>query len=162
MDPVVVAGVVGGAFALGGVVLGGAMNWAAGWDAERRAAAGRRDEAFGALVEVCTRLQSEAMSPETMSPEKREAGRERVRGLVSEVMLRTLRLSMVDDEAITDATGRVGDAIASLVRAYGEPGEVRAQRVEALSAALAEVRRARNAAAAPWWRRRRLRRAVSP
>ena len=56
MDPVVVAGVVGGAFALGGVVLGGAMNWAACRGAERRAAAARRDELYLSVVDVYTRL----------------------------------------------------------------------------------------------------------
>ena len=161
MDAAVAASWVAVAGTLGGAVVGGGIGWAGARGTERRAAAGRRDEAFAAVVEVCTRLQVEAMSPEAMSPEKAEAGRERLRGLVSEVMLRTLRLSMVDDEAITDATGRVGDAAASLMGAYGEPGEVRAQRVGALSAALGRVRQARNAAAAPWWRRRKMRREIS-
>jgi hypothetical protein len=52
--------IVAGAFALGGVVLGGAMNWATGRGAARRAVAGQRDEAMAALADVCVRLRVEA------------------------------------------------------------------------------------------------------
>jgi hypothetical protein len=52
--------IVAGAFALGGVVLGGAMNWAAGRGVARREVAGQRDEAMAALADVCVRLQAEA------------------------------------------------------------------------------------------------------
>jgi len=49
-----------GAFALGGVILGGALDWVRGSIAARRSAAGQRDDLIAALDAACIRLMTEA------------------------------------------------------------------------------------------------------
>jgi hypothetical protein len=55
-------GVIAGAFALGGVVVGGALDWVRAAIAERRAAAGRRDELVAGLATGCIGLLAEVMA----------------------------------------------------------------------------------------------------
>jgi hypothetical protein len=176
VDPVVVAGVIGGAFALGGVVLGGGMNWAASRGAERRAAAGRRGEHFIALVDAVGRLQSEAMilrGPAAPSPEswrsrqleqvaKVESTDRALIPLLSEVQSLSLRLSMTDDSALKDATDRIRNAATAVVGHIGEDDQAYERHLGELGGAVRQLAQARRAAAAHWWRRRKLRRAISP
>jgi len=51
--------VITGAFALGGVVIGGGLDWVRASLAARRAAAGQRDELITALDAACIALMTE-------------------------------------------------------------------------------------------------------
>lgn len=54
--------VVTGAFTLGGVVIGGGLDWIRASVAGRRAAAGQRDELIAALDAACIALMAEALN----------------------------------------------------------------------------------------------------
>jgi hypothetical protein len=147
MNATVAASWVAVAGTLGGVAVGGGLDWARSARAERRAAADRRDEAFAAVVEVCAWLRLEADSDRRrvrgesleITAAYFEALEPRIRELVSQVMLLTVRLSMVDDEAIAAAAGRVMQAAPKVLAHFDESGEAYAQRVNELDAALGQA-----------------------
>ena len=205
--------VVTGAFTLGGVVIGGALEWVRSSLGARRAAAGQRDELVVALDAACISLMNEAQmlrSLETRGSKLRQIGfglletgppsspapasvteiaytmvqwlgagaarglrhttpvaviedlRRTLWPLRSEIVVMAVRLSMAGDEGIKDATIRVTDAVAALLEHIDERERDYKKRGEDLQSAIGQLRRSRDAAAAPWWRRRKLHRAVSP
>jgi hypothetical protein len=82
--------------------------------------------------------------------------------LRSEISVMAVRLSMTGDEDIKAATIRLGDATGALIEHITEPDPEYRKRQEELRAAIGQLRRARDAADAPLWRRRRLRRKIRP
>lgn len=82
--------------------------------------------------------------------------------LLSEVMVLTVHLSMTGDEGLKEACTRVGAAAGALLEHLDERDRDYAKREEEMQAAVGQLRRARDAAAAPWWRRRKMRRQVRP
>jgi hypothetical protein len=204
-----------GAFALGGVVLGGGLDWVRASLASKRAEVGQRDELIAALDAACISLMTESRSwrmLDTSSSKLRqlafgllEAGlpelpvpglaslsatdfgyllvrwvgmgaakrlqhqtpvalldtvRHSLMPLLSEVAVLGVRLSMTGDEAIKAATVRVTDAAGSLLEHLDESPAAYAKREEEVRAAIGQLRRARDAAAARWWSRRKLRQRI--
>ncbi|HVB41955.1 MAG TPA: hypothetical protein VNF47_04525 [Streptosporangiaceae bacterium] len=82
--------------------------------------------------------------------------------LLSEVFVLTVRLSMTGDDAIKLAADRLGQAAGGLVEHIDERDRDYAKREDEVQAAIGQLRRARDAAAAHWWRRRKLRKRGSP
>lgn len=211
--------VVTGAFTLGGVVIGGALEWARGSIADRRKAAAERDQLVAALDAACIRLMTEArlwrgldtsMSklrqlgfgllgelpdlPPTASSASLSASlpdvaytvirwlgagvsksllhqtpvaltesmRATLLPLLSEITTMAVRLSMVGDKAVKDATDRLGSAAGAVLENVTEPPAQFAQREEEVQAAIGQLRRARDAADAHLWRRRAMRRRIGP
>src|SRR5438270_516263 len=97
--------VITGAFTLGGVVIGGGLDWVRASLAARRAAARERDELIAAIDSACIALMTETLTWRALDTRKRQ---------------------------------------------------------EELRAAIGQLRRARDAADAPFWRRRRPRRNIRP
>jgi hypothetical protein len=204
-----------GAFALGGVVLGGSLDWVRASLASKRAEVGKRDELIAALDAACISLVSEARLWRTLDtsgskfrqlafgmletglPELRASGaaslsasdfgyalvrwigtgvakrlqhqtpvalvdtlRRSVMPLLSEVAILGVRLSMTGDEGIKGAAVRVTDAAGALLEHLDERPGAYAKREEEVRAAIGQLRRARDAAAARWRRRRKLRRRI--
>lgn len=213
------AAVVTGAFTLGGVVVGGALDWARASIAARRAAAGQRDQLVSALDAVCIKLLLEvrmwrtldtpmsklrqlafgllgefpelaaSASPVTVRTSLSDVGYALVRWvgkgaakslphqapvaqvdslratllpLLSEITVMCVRLSMAGDDEIKAATTRVGDAAGALVEFITEPAAEYLRREEEIRASIGQLRRARDAADARYWRRRTLRRRIRP
>ncbi len=67
---------------------------------------------------------------------------------------------MTGDETIKAATVRVTDAAGSLLDHLDERPAAYAKREEEVRAAVGQLRRARDAAAARWWSRRKLRQRI--
>jgi hypothetical protein len=204
-----------GAFALGGVALGGALDWVRASLVSKRAEVGQRDELIAALDAACLSLLTEVRSWRTLDtsrsklrqltfgmletglpelPASRSASlsasdfgyllvrwvgmgaakrlqhqtpvalvdtlRRAVMPLLSEVAVLGVRLSMSGDEAIKTATVRVTDAAGALLEHIDEGPAAYVKREEELRAAIGQLRRARDAAAARRWRRRKLRRRI--
>jgi hypothetical protein len=202
-----------GAFALGGVVLGGSLDWMRASLALKRAEVGRRDELIAALDAGCIGLMTETRAWRTLDtsgsrfrqlafgmlehglPELPASGsaplsvtdfgyvmlrwigmgaakrlqyqtpvarvdtlRCSVMPLLSEIAILGVRLSMTTDEEIKAATVRVTNAAGGLLEHIDERSAAYAKREEELKAAIGQLRRARDAVAARWWRRRKLRR----
>ena len=80
--------------------------------------------------------------------------------IMSEIAVLAIRLSMTGDEGLKDATTRVTDAAGGLLSgiAEKEPGYLKLE--GEMNAAIGQMRRARDAAAAPLWHRRKARRAI--
>jgi hypothetical protein len=80
--------------------------------------------------------------------------------IMSEIAVLAIRLSMTGDEGLKGATTRVTDAAGGLLSGITEkePGYLNLE--AEMNAALGQMRRARDAVAAPLWRRRRARRAI--
>jgi hypothetical protein len=208
--------VVTGAFALGGVVIGGGLDWVRASLAGRRAAAGQRDKLIAAIDAACIALMTEALTwraletpkgklrqigfgmLETGPPDLPASGspkpsatdigytlvgwlgrvvakslyhqtpvaaadnlRSTVWPLRTEISVMAVRLSMTGDEHIKAATVRLGDAAGALLEHITEPDLEYQKRQEEMRAAIGQLRRARDAAAARPWRRRRLRRRIT-
>ena len=204
-----------GAFALGGVVLGGGLDWVRASLASKRAAVGQRDELIAALDAACISLMTETRSWRTLNtsssklhqlafgmleaglPELPVSGsaalsvtdfgymlvrwmgmgvanrlqhqtpvalldtlRSSIMPLLSEIAILGVRLSMSGDEAIKAATVRVTDAAGALLEHIDEESAAYAKRGEEVRAAVGQLRRARDAAAARWWSRRKLRQRI--
>ena len=213
MNPAVITG----AFTLGGVVIGGALDWVRASLSGRRAAARERDELIAAIDAACIALMAEALTWRALDTAKLklrqlafgmlEAGlpdlpvagtpkpsvtdigytlvgwlgrgtarslrhqtpvaladslRSTLWPLRSEISVMAVRLSMTGDENIKAATIRLGDAAGALLEYIAEPDPQYQKRQEELRAAIGELRRARDAARAPLWRRRQLRREIRP
>jgi len=209
--------VVTGAFALGGVVIGGGLDWVRASLAGRRAAARERDELIAAIDSACIALMTETLTwraldtgklklrqlafgmleadlPELPAQGARKTSavdfgyilvrwlgrgaakslrhqtpvaltdtlRSTMWPLRSEISVMAVRLSMTSDEDIKAATIRLGDAAAALIEHIAEPDPEYRKRQEELRAAIGQLRRARDAADAPAWQRRRLRRKIRP
>ena len=209
--------VITGAFTLGGVLVGGALDWIRGSIAARHAAAGERDRLVATLDATCIKLLVETrmwreldtpMSklrqlafglldefPELAGPASsaksslldagvalvRWAGKgaakslphqapaaqgASVRGtllpLLSEITILCVQLSMIGDEDIKAATIHVGDAAGALVEFITESAAEYPRREEEMRAALGQLRRARDAGDAWFWRRRALQRKNRP
>jgi len=75
--------------------------------------------------------------------------------LLSEITVLAIRLSMTGDEQIKDAAGRIGDATGALLQDIGAREHEYAKREAEVQAALGQLRRARDGAAAGRWPRRR-------
>jgi hypothetical protein len=88
--------------------------------------------------------------------------RQHLTPLLSEAVVLTVQMSMNGDQAVKDACERVGAAAAELVEHIGDekPRDYAKREVE-LEAAVGQLRRARDAAAARWWRRRKMRQHVT-
>jgi hypothetical protein len=215
--------VVTGAFTLGGVVIGGALDWVRVSLAARRDAAGQRDELIAALDAACIALMAEVQTWREMDTLKLkfrqiafgllEAGppafpvpgelshkatpkrtaavdiayalvgwlgkgaakslshqapaaladslRTTIMPLRTEIAVLAVRLSMTGDENIKAATVRLSDAAGALLDHAGEPDPQYQERQEELRAAVGQLRRARDAADAHLWRRRRLRQRIT-
>jgi hypothetical protein len=69
---------------------------------------------------------------------------------------------MSGDEGLKDACVRVSAAAAAMVGHLDERPRDYARREAELEASVGQLRRARDAGAAPWWRRRKMRRAAGP
>lgn len=209
--------VITGAFTLGGVVIGGGLDWVRASLTARRAAAGERDELIAAIDSACIALMTETLTWRALDTGKLklrqlafgmlEAGlpelpakatpktsavdlgytlvgwlgrgaakslrhqtpvaltdtlRSTMWPLRSEISVMAVRLSMTGDEEIKAATVRLGDAAGALIEHITEPDPGYRKRQEELRAAIGQLRRARDAADAPLWRRRRLRRNIRP
>jgi hypothetical protein len=205
-----------GAFTLGGVALGGGLDWIRSSLASKRAEVGRRDELIAALDTACISLLIEIRSWRTLDtssskfrqvafgmletglPELPASGaaalsvsdfgyllarwigmsaakrlqhqtpvalvdtlRRAVMPLLSEVAVIGVRLSMTGDEAIKAATVRVTDAAGALLEHVDERPTDYVKREEELRAAVGQLRRARDAAAARRWRRKKLQGRIS-
>jgi hypothetical protein len=211
--------VVTGAFTLGGVVVGGALDWARSSIAARRATSAERDQLVTALDVACLNLITEtrlwrtldrpmskllqlsygllgelpdllpSASSAAVSASLSEIGYSLIRWagaaaakslphqapvaqaqslrvtllpLQSEITAMTVRLSMIGDEEVKTATLRVSEATGALVDHITEPAAQHGLREEEVRAALGQLRRARDAAHAQLWRRRVLRRKITP
>jgi hypothetical protein len=209
--------VITGAFALGGVVIGGGLDWVRASLAGLRAAARERDELIAAIDAACIALMTETLTWRALDTTKlklrqlafgmleadlpelpasgalkpsvvdigyilvRWLGRGAAKSLRhqtpvaltdslrstmwplrSEISVMAVRLSMTGDEDIKAATIRLGDATGALIEHITEPDPEYRKRQEELRAAIGQLRRARDAADAPLWRRRRLRRKIRP
>ena len=206
--------VITGAFALGGVVVGGGLDWVRAALAARRAAARERDELIAAIDVACLALMAETLTwraldtgklklrqlafgmleadlPELPAPGGKPAdimytlvrwvGRGAAKSLRhqtpvaltdtlrsvmwplrSEIAALAVRLSMTGDENIKAATIRLGDAAGALLTHITEPDPQYLKRQEELRASIGQLRRARDAADAPPWRRRQLRQKIRP
>jgi hypothetical protein len=82
--------------------------------------------------------------------------------LRSEISVMVVRLSMTGDENVKAATVRLGDSAGALLEHITEPDPQYQKRQEELRAAIGQLRRARDAAHVHPWRRRRLRRRITP
>lgn len=89
-----------------------------------------------------------------------DAIRRNLMPVLSEVMVLVIRLSMMGDPWLAGAADRLGKAAGALIEHIDERDRVWAGREAELQAAIGELRRARDAASARWWRRRKLRRGV--
>ena len=196
--------VVTGAFALGGVVLGAAVEWVRSAGTAHRAAARERDDLFVAMGEACSRLlvvartwrnlnkpgaklrqaaygamESEALRPFTVGDDAiavvRQLGasavvnglrylfpvnvaetvRTELLPLLSEIAVLAIRLSMIGDEGLKDAATRISESTGALVDGMVARERDYAQREAEVQAALGQLRRARDAAAARRWYRKR-------
>ena len=209
--------VVIGAFTLGGVALGGGLDWVRTSLAARHDAARQRDELIAALDAACVALMAEAQTwreldtpklkfrqiafgmleagppelPAASGPKPSAADigyalvgwlgkatakslrhqapvalmdnlRSTVMPLRTEIAVLAVRLSMTGDENIKAATVRLSDAAGALLEHATEPGLRYQERQEELRAAIGQLRRARDAADAHLWRRRRLRQRITP
>jgi hypothetical protein len=201
-----------GAFTLGGVVVGGGLDWARASLAAKHAKASERDGLIAALDAACISLMTEARTWRTLDssrskvkqiafgmlesglPELPASGhaspaaidvvytfvrwlgagaakrlqdqtpvaaadniRRTVMPLLSEVAALAVRLSMTDDEGVKAAASRVGAAAGELLQNITEAGAQYVKREEAVQSAIGQLRRARDAANAGPWRRRRRR-----
>jgi hypothetical protein len=208
--------VITGAFTLGGVVIGGGLDWVRASLAARRTAARERDELIAAIDSACIALMTETLTWRALDTGKLklrqlafgmlEAGLPELpakgtpktsavdfgytvvgwlgRGaaislrhqtpvaltdtlrsimwpLRFEISVMAVRLSMTGDDDIRAATIRLGDAAGALIEHITEPDSGYRKRQEELRAAIGQLRRARDAADVPLWRRRRLRRNIS-
>ena len=166
MDAAVAASWVAVAGTLGGVVVGAGLDWIRSGRAERRAAAGRRDEAHAELVAACGRLQMEAATFRGLAStriglaEAAEWIRVHLTPAVSAVTVLVLRLALGGDEPLRAAAERVGEAALAFPLHIYEPDAAFEECRQELAGALGELWSARAVSAAHWWRRRRLRRAV--
>lgn len=208
-----------GAYALGGVLVGGALNWARDSVATRRSARRERDQLVAAIDSVCIKLIVEARVwrtlarpssrlrqfafglldempelavPTSLSAPKasvsdigyflvRWAGKAAAKSLpseapvaqaeslrttllplLSEITVLCIRLSMTGDEAIKDASDRLGSAAAAVLDHIADPPSGFAECEEEVRAAIGQLRRARDAADARPWRRRTLSRRIAP
>ena len=209
--------VITGAFALGGVVVGGGLDWIRATLAARRAAAGERDQLIAAIDSACIALMIEAQTwrnLEKPKPRLRQIGfgileagppdlpargspplsavdftyrligwlgkaaakglpheqpvaladklRSTVMPLLTEISVLGVRLSMTGDENIKAATVRLSEAAGALLEYIAEPAARYLKRQVELRAAIGQLRRARDAADAPPWRRRQLRQKIRP
>jgi hypothetical protein len=77
--------------------------------------------------------------------------------LLSEISVLAIRLSMVGDQGLKDAASRLSDAAGGLLTGIADKEPAYLKLEAEMTAALGQLRRARDAAAAPWWRRRRAR-----
>ena len=184
VDATVAASWVAVAGTLGGVVVGGGLDWVRSARAGRKAEAARRDELYVSLLEARTRLQAglgrlqavraaaargaqagqgDTAAGEAMLEELRAAGSEAA-GHLREVVLASVRLSLTGDEHVRRAAAHLAEAAGDLIAeitwlaadlASEPPGFDHAG---AMKTAAGELARAREVATAPWWRRRRLRR----
>jgi hypothetical protein len=195
--------VVAGAFGLGGVALGAALNWLRTAAESRGSASGKRDETFEALGAACVRLLVEArtwrsldkpaskarqalygvLEGEARHPFKvsddlvavlRQVGasavvyglkhqmpvsvaqsiRSDLMPLLSEIAVLAIRLSMMGDEGLKDAADRITDATGALVENLAARNRDYAKQEAEVQAAIGQLRRARDAAAARRWYRR--------
>lgn len=208
-----------GAFALGGVLLGGSLDWARGSIAARRATARERDQLVAVLDAACIRLMTEARlwrALDTSGSKLRQLGygllgelpdlpptassaallasladvaytvvrwlsagaskgllhqtpaaltesmRITLLPLLSEITTLAVRLSMAGDGAVKDATDRLAGATGALLEHITESPAQYPQREQEVQAAIGQLRRARDAAAARPWRRRAMRRRIRP
>jgi hypothetical protein len=209
--------VITGAFTLGGVVVGGGLDWVRASLAARRAAARERDELIAAIDAACIALLTEAHTwreldtiklklrqigfgileaglpdfpapgspkPSTADITYRLAGwlgkavakslnqqapaaltdklRSTITPLTTEIAVLGVRLSMTGDENIKAATIRLSAAAGALLEHITDRAPQYQERQEELSAAIGQLRRARDAADAPPWRRRQLRQKIRP
>lgn len=209
--------VITGAFALGGVVVGGGLDWARASLAARQAAAAERDRLVAALDTACIGLMTEAVtwraldapgsklrqlvfgllgelpelpasaSPAALSATRSDAGyalmrwvgkatagslghqtpvaltqsmRATLMPLRAEITTMAVRLSMLGDERIKDATLRISVAAGALLEHITEAEAHYTKHGEEMQAALGQLRRARDAAEAHWWRPRSMRRRI--
>lgn len=67
---------------------------------------------------------------------------------------------MMGDPGLADGADRLGKAAGALIKHIDERDRAWAEREAEVQAAIGELRRARDAANARWWQRRKLRRAV--
>jgi hypothetical protein len=81
--------------------------------------------------------------------------------LLHELMARLARLEMAGDETVRQAAARLMAATGELLGGIEAGTGIEAQRVSALRDEIIGLRRARDAAAAPWWKRRKMRRRVT-
>ena len=206
--------VITGAFALGGVVVGGGLDWVRASLAARRAAAAERDRLVAALDTACIGLMTEAVtwraldapgsklrqlvfgllgelpasaSPAALNATRSDAGYALVRWvgkatagslghqtpvaltqsmratlmpLRAEITTMAVRLSMLGDERIKDATLRISAAAGALLEHITEAEAHYTKHGEEMQAALGQLRRARDAAEAHSWRPRSMRRRI--
>jgi hypothetical protein len=181
VDAAIAASMVAVAGTLGGVVIGAGLDWARSARAERRAAAGRRDELYISWLEAATQLQVEVaglrallaaaeremqeVPPDTARVKaitgKVTAGIREIAPLMREFMLRAARLAMAGDEAVRQAAERLAAAAGELLGDLAADSPVEVPRTAGLLEAVDGLQRARDAAVAPWWKRRRLRRELA-
>jgi len=157
--------VVTGSFALGGVALGGVLEWLRAGAASHRAAAAERDEQMAALGTTCTQLLLEIrilrqlLMPRLIPGSMAEQTRARLLPVLGEVTVLSTRLSMQGDAPLRKASQRVVGAAGSLLEHAFDKGGLD-EHEEEMKAALKQLRDARDLAAAPrrrWRERRRLR-----
>lgn len=196
--------VVTGAFTLGGVAVGAAVEWLRSAGAARRVAAKERDDLFAALSAACARLliaartwrslntagaklrqaaygvmESEARRPFVVGDDATavvrqlmasaavnglrhlwpvnvaETMRSDLLPLMSEIAVLAIRMSMTGDQGVKDAAARLGDATGALTGNMVARERDYAKLEADVTAALGQLRRARDAAAARRWYRRR-------
>jgi hypothetical protein len=181
VDATVAASWVAVVGTLGGVAVGAGLDWARSARAERRAAAGRRDELYISWLEAATQLQVEVaglrallaaaeremqkVPPDTARVKamtgKVTARIREIAPLMREFTLRAARLAMAGDEAVRQAAERLAATAAELLGDLAADIPVEASRTAGLLEAFDGLQRARDAAVAPWWKRRRLRRELA-
>jgi hypothetical protein len=196
--------VVTGAFTLGGVAFGAALEWLRSAMAVRQAAVRDRDDLFAALSAACAKLlvaartwrnlntvsaklrqamygvmESEARRPFAVGDDAVTVARqlmasaavnglkhlwpvgvaETIRSdllpLMSEIAVLAIRLSMTGDTEIKDAAVKISDAVGALAGSLVAKEKEYLRLESEMNAALGELRRARDAAAARRWYRPR-------
>jgi hypothetical protein len=90
-----------------------------------------------------------------------EGIRRQLMPILSEVTVLSMRLGMAGDSRLKAACVRAGAAAAALLKHLDEHPCDYAKREAELEASVGQLRRARDAAAAPRWRRRKMRRRVT-
>ena len=151
--------VVTGAFALGGVALGGALDWLRGSIATRAATGSQRDELFAALGTACTKLMLQIRLVQQMALPKVSSGimatqfRENLPPVLTEITVLSTKLSMSADGNLRSASRRVSSAAALLLEHGIDKGEQQ-EREDELKNALEQLRDARDLSASRWPGRR--------
>jgi hypothetical protein len=154
--------IVAGAFALGGVALGGALEWLRSSVTSRQLNAQQRDYQFAALGTACTqlllqiRMLRQSQLARIIPGNTAEQLRTKLLPVLAEITLLGTQLSMQSDEHLRVSSRRVNIAAASLLEHTFDKDGLSASEDE-LQAALARLRDARDHSATNVWRFRKRR-----